>query len=263
MMDLMVTGLVAGSPYIILGDIYIPGGQTLTIYDPYGGDIEIQFYNIFPNNPFKFEIDGTLNAIGNYTSPTSISFEPFVNPDPYDIYWSGIIFNGTSGNSIMKYCHMINTKDKPSIEIIDNTNITGNCIIDSCLVEYGYNAPGIEIKNFNPNSTCHIIGNIISNITGAPGLEIDSTAALVYIDSNYVRDNTNNTQRQVGGIYIYRCPINTINNNINIKFNHVLENTNTEPESAGGILCDNSSPYIHYNTILNNESDQGAGKSMP
>ena len=30
-------------------------------------------------------------------------------------------------------------------------------------------------------------------------------------------------------------------------------------DGAGGILCDNSSPYMYDNTILNNESDRGAG----
>ena len=210
----------SGSPYIILGDIYVPAGNTLTISDynlQQGADLFVLFYNTFPNNPFKFEIYGQLIAIGNTIRPASITFEPYFLFDPFSIYWGGINFHTTSGNSLMKYCHVIYNKDNPTIEIDDDTNVYGQCIIDSCFIGYSYNATAsaLKIKDFNILSHCYIIGNEIYYTTNAPGLEIDSTLAQIYIDSNYIRNNTSIiTPQSVGGVYIYNCPNNPINNNI-------------------------------------------------
>lgn len=88
------TWTLSGSPYIVVGDITVPGGQTLTILP----GVEVKF-----DGYYKFYISGTINAIGNANNYIYFrSNKP--NPAPGD--WCKILFdNATTLNyGVLKYC---------------------------------------------------------------------------------------------------------------------------------------------------------------
>jgi hypothetical protein len=95
--DTYVAGLVsgtwtpAGSPYVVLADIEIPYGQTLTIQP----GVEVKF-----TGQFKLIAHGTLTAVG--TPADSILMTHHL---PYPNYtWRGIYFESTQGTSELGYC---------------------------------------------------------------------------------------------------------------------------------------------------------------
>jgi hypothetical protein len=84
---------LAGSPYIIMGYIIIPDGETLEI-EP---GVEVKF-----NSIARFDVQGCLKAIGAYEEPII-----FTAVDD-DIPWGGIFFDETpTANDTSKFLHCI------------------------------------------------------------------------------------------------------------------------------------------------------------
>ena len=86
------TWTLAGSPYIIMGYIKIPDGETLTI-EP---GVEVKF-----SSAERFDIQGCLHAEGTEALPIL-----FTACDP-DVKWGGMVWDqtpATNPNSVLKHC---------------------------------------------------------------------------------------------------------------------------------------------------------------
>jgi hypothetical protein len=79
------------SPYLVIGQLIIPTGQTLTIEA--GVEVNFQGY-------YKFTVNGNLQALG--TENDSIVF----TTDDQNTAWGGIRFNSSNGISNMNYCRI-------------------------------------------------------------------------------------------------------------------------------------------------------------
>ena len=81
----------ANSPYQVIGEILIPGGETLVIE----AGIEVNF-----QGHYKFTVNGNLQALGTETDSI------FFTTDDQVTGWGGIRFDGSDGISNLSYCRI-------------------------------------------------------------------------------------------------------------------------------------------------------------
>ena len=87
-----LTGALGPGQYIVVGDIYVPTGETLDI---------LPGTELLHRGNYKWDIYGRLNAVGN--AADSIYFLPEFEQDEYR--WGGIHFySGSSDESHIDYC---------------------------------------------------------------------------------------------------------------------------------------------------------------
>jgi len=85
------TWTATNSPYLVIGEILIPSGQTLSIE----AGIEINF-----QGHYKFTVQGNLQALGTETDSI------FFTTDNQATGWGGIRFDGATGISNLSYCRI-------------------------------------------------------------------------------------------------------------------------------------------------------------
>jgi parallel beta-helix repeat protein len=165
LISINTTWNITGSPYIVIDNVTVDTGVTLTIE----GGVEVRF-----DGPFDLNVNGSLHAVGNPTSRinfTSNSGSPcpgdwdriHVNPGGNvtiafaDIYYSteGVFLNESSGNSIsdnrfmynfgmgimvlnssnndIMYNNISHNKDGIYLEFSHNNSITNNTFFDNTL----------------------------------------------------------------------------------------------------------------------------------
>ncbi len=110
-----------GSPYLVVGEITVPTGQTLNI-EP---GVEVNF-----QGHYKFTVNGTLNAIG--TENDSI----FFTTDNPSVGWGGIRFENTLFISHLSYCRIEFGKTQGNYP--DNHGgamalIASNAVVSNCV----------------------------------------------------------------------------------------------------------------------------------
>jgi parallel beta-helix repeat protein len=132
----------ANSPYLVTGEITIPGDSLLVI-EP-GVLVEFQGH-------YKFNVKGTIYAIG--TQLDSITFTVydttgFENLNSTNGGWHGLRFSrpGEHDTSFLKYCHLsygkaigpeYNDKEGGAVRVSDNNSlIISNCLINHNFAEY-------------------------------------------------------------------------------------------------------------------------------
>lgn len=164
-----ITGILSGeelhwtmenSPYLVMGNIAVPAGETLTI-DP---GVDVQF-----NGNYFIQVEGTLNAIGAENNP--IAFYS-VNPS---VAWGGIVFTSSVVTNGTKY-----VPEYTSGNIIKNASmrggmytISGRPWIESCDIEGSTYALGTSGKAFTGYAIdCTIRGKLYTTSASLVGCDL-------------------------------------------------------------------------------------------
>ena len=252
-----------GSPYQVLADIEVPGGQTLTI-DP---GVSVIF-----NGNYKFIVHGTLSAVGS--EGDSILLTHHIPHASFT--WKGIYFEVAQGVSELAYCiiewgyaqgivgqpdakggaaHVYNsTVNIHHCRISDNkADVKGAGI---CL----NGASGAIYANTIINNTSmgdgggvfaefcsdtYLQGNWISGNSAEKGAGVQFVYNGGALEENVITYNTA-TFSNGGGIYLEHSSPAIVGNVIN-------HNSSTGTNSGSGIYCySTSNPMILYNEICAN-----------
>ncbi|MCK5052306.1 MAG: chitobiase/beta-hexosaminidase C-terminal domain-containing protein [Candidatus Cloacimonetes bacterium] len=244
------------SPYLILGNIDIPNGQTLSI-EP-GCYIEFQGH-------YRLDVDGTLLASGNENSQIQFTINDTTgisNLSIPDGGWHGIRFNYTSStndSSRIEYCKFEFGKAMGP-DLYDRyggaifTAGFAGIVIQNCIFENNYAHNGGAIANLDCASTPKLFNNILSNNhVERYNAYLGLGGAVYCYDINYLHivNNlfSNNSAYNGGGLYFenigYSCYIynNTIVANYATYSGGGLYNYNYGLRIVNSILWDNQADY--------------------
>jgi len=223
------TWTIAGSPYLINGDISIPNDSTLTI-DP-GVLVEFQGH-------YKLNVQGRLLAIGSKTDSIVFTVNDttgFSDPNIPDGGWHGIRFDSTAesnDSSKIVYCKLEFGK---AIAMTVEENSGGAVSV--------YKFSKLKISN------CLIYKN--SGVGGGGGIAITSNSHPILIN-NIIKNNVAPLGWDSGGgIAIGDSSNPTLENNLII---------NNQATYGGGLsIFIESNPILINNTITNNSAFCGGG----
>jgi len=217
------TWAIENSPYLVVGNILINEGTTLTIE----AGVKIYFEESPIYRQHNLQVDGILVAKGNKNKKIVFtSKNAHLSNEESWIGWGSIRFS-----------------DK-SIDWNEETKI--GSIMEYCIIEYGGRDEGlISIVNSSPsikNSVLRFSEGDALRVRGNPKIidnQIQSGRIMVWEGTAYFSRNEVTGQ----GFYIVGgSPIITKNNIIN----------NNGDTYGGGIRIDRGSPKITYNNIINN-----------
>ncbi len=270
--DVTGTWTAAGSPYIVQGHLTVPSLQQLTI-EP---GVEVLF-----DGPYVLKVIGILMAQGTVTD--SIIFK--ANAGRND--WGHIELVSDSWlPHQFQYCRIskgnASQLTSPYINkgggIYSNANsqlLMDNCVVEDCRAEEGGGVYLSETSTLGwstvrrcvadgPNGEgggvltegdasvryCEIYENVAEFLGG--GISANSFSG--EIEANHIRHN-HVMSGHGGGVALFS--LTGV-----LRFNHIWANSIAEPWSdGGGIFLWYCSGTLHNNTIVDNESDVGAGVS--
>jgi parallel beta-helix repeat protein len=247
--DTYVSGPVIGtwttalSPYVVLGPIEVPVGQSLTIQP----GVVVLFAG-----QFRFTVHGMLTALG--TPSDSIRFthqQPFPTST-----WADIFFETASPPSVLSYCAIEygyaqgavgSTQAKGGgIHILGCSVDVNHCRISNCKADvkgggiYLNLASGTISNNLISNNTC---------VSDGGGIFADNTTN-VFLHDNEIK---NNSAVNGGGLQInYSSVVLTAN-----QVHH-----NSASNNGGGFSLDHSSPTIQNSLINSNTSSSSYGTGI-
>jgi hypothetical protein len=263
------TWTVAGSPYVITGNVLVVKGVTLTI-EP-GVIVKV-------NLAKAIQVDGQLIARGTETEPILFTSN---HPSPAAGYWAGIKFTDSSidasydeaGNylngSIMQFCTIeYGGGDSPPLKIESASPFISNCVIRN------NNSPGIYVANGSPKIVHSIITHNSISKQSEDGGRIYLYGGGIFIsgDGAVISDNviTYNSIKAIGsygdgyayggGIYA-TGRILIINNNVSWNSATGSIYVSGGGSAYGGGIYASGEVIISNNTIANNNVEGSYGNS--
>ena len=164
-------------PIVLLGDVTVDSGKTLTIQ---------KGTKVYANAKASLIIKGTLNAVGDTTN--RIIFRCDRLDAPYNSFpgsWPGIYFTASSSNNFMQYCTILNGYNGVSVTGPAATS-TPVLTLDKCIISNIYNI-AVGAASSSINATNCLITNSASNINITEGgtYTFDQCTVVSY-DNSYV-----------------------------------------------------------------------------
>ncbi|MEI8280407.1 MAG: right-handed parallel beta-helix repeat-containing protein [Bacteroidota bacterium] len=236
---------LAGSPYLIANDVYIPGDKVLVI-DP---GVDVMFMGMY-----SLEVDGALYAVGNAIQTVKFHAENTTqwNVDTVDAGgWHGIQFLQYSGinpdSSAMQYCEIADTKDGMGW-ISAKFTVKRALQIKNCSFYHNQSHNAIIQLVSDPSYQIEMSGCSISNNTSYAVVQMISSGFMPgysYIHDNKLFSNTN-TQ----GV------INCMGSNALIENNQIYQNISKGNGAA--ITVAGNEVTLRGNMIHHNNAQQTA-----
>jgi putative cofactor-binding repeat protein len=171
---------LAGSPYNVVGDIFLPANRTLTI-EP-GVQVIFQGW-------YKFVIYGSLLSIG--TAQDSILFTATSNSSG----WQGLRFINASDSSRLEYCHITRGKDEHedgqggAIYLKSSDLTLHHCLIDSCSASWRGGAISCDSSSNTLIESSRLQFNYISGANGNGGAIFIGHLSTTHILNNFFSYN--------------------------------------------------------------------------
>jgi len=214
-----VSGLwsLAGSPYLIDGDITIPAGETLTV-EP---GVEVIFQSWY-----KLTVNGNLNAVGTEADPILFTATN---------KWLGIRFVNAPDGSQLTHA------------IIERGQATGASPENK--------GGGIYIENSSPTISYSTIRDNSAKSSGGGIYLTNSNAVLSNNTIANNTAGTSGASAAGGGVYLANSNVELTSNTIHGNRVYISGSYTTPSGYGGGIYAGSSSPTFRNNVISNNTVD--------
>lgn len=221
-----------GSPYLVVGDMLIGAGKTLTIQS----NVLVSF-----QGPYVLEVVGSLRAVGTAEGPIVFS-RAYTN-----VPWGGIFFNQSQPSCLLSYCE-IHGANNSAIRIQNCTPAVRDCVIannSSTLDGGGISAvTGGGTLNL---SRCVITNNVANGGAGGGGILINGTAL---VDQCLISRNQATSAYPGGG------GISLNNGNSRIQ-NCIIRNNVGKNTYGGAISAFNGSATVINSLVVSNSATYG------
>ncbi len=227
-------------PIVLLGDVTVDSGKTLTIQ---------KGTKVYANAKASLIIKGTLNAVGDTTN--RISFRCDRLDAPYNGFpgsWPGIYFTASSSNNFLQYCTILNGYN--GVSVVGPAATTNPVLtLDKCIFSNIYNiAIGAAYSSINATNCLITNSGSNINITEGGSYTFDQCTVTSY-DNSYVSHTNPVVSISNTDSYNLSFPLNcTFNNSILYGLGSLVTNEVVFAKTV-------TSANVNFNNVLYKDKD--------